>query len=47
MSPTMTAQGITPKHILVAMGTGQIYSLPKKLIDPRRPELKPTAQQQR
>lgn len=39
---TATERGITSKNILVGMENGYIYSIPKKMLDPRR-SLKQTA----
>uniref|UniRef100_A0A8C4R981 ER membrane protein complex subunit 1 n=2 Tax=Eptatretus burgeri TaxID=7764 RepID=A0A8C4R981_EPTBU len=36
---TLTERGITSRHILVALQSGGIVSLPKAFLDPRRPEV--------
>ncbi|XP_071489388.1 ER membrane protein complex subunit 1-like [Diadema antillarum] len=41
MSATYTEKGITARHLLLALSTGGLLSLPKRFLDPRRPlELK-------
>jgi len=42
MGATTTAKGITSKHVLLSMETGQIMSLPLRALDPRRPEGEPS-----
>ncbi len=43
LGATATAHGITSKHILVSTETGQVISLPLKIIDPRRPVTEPSS----
>ncbi|KAF7239329.1 ER membrane protein complex subunit 1 [Varanus komodoensis] len=43
MEATITEQGITSRHLLIGLPSGAILSLPKALLDPRRPEI-PTEQ---
>uniref|UniRef100_E1BBT8 ER membrane protein complex subunit 1 n=2 Tax=Bos taurus TaxID=9913 RepID=E1BBT8_BOVIN len=43
MEATITERGITSRHLLVGLPSGAILSLPKALLDPRRPEI-PTEQ---
>ncbi len=38
MAVTMTANGISPKHVLVALNHGQVAVLDRAILDPRRPE---------
>ncbi|XP_077312429.1 ER membrane protein complex subunit 1 isoform X1 [Lithobates pipiens] len=38
MEATITERGITSRHILIGLPTGAIFSLPKAILDPRRPE---------
>ncbi|XP_063173754.1 ER membrane protein complex subunit 1-like isoform X2 [Candoia aspera] len=40
---TITERGITSRHLLIGLPSGAILSLPKALLDPRRPEV-PTEQ---
>ncbi len=42
MSVTMTANGISPKQVLLALNNGQVAVLDRNLLDPRRPEREPT-----
>ncbi len=42
MAVTMTANGISPKHVLVALNQGQVAVLDRMLLGPRRPETEPT-----
>ncbi|KAJ1639591.1 hypothetical protein T492DRAFT_936244 [Pavlovales sp. CCMP2436] len=37
MAFTQTAKGITPRHLMVALRSGQLLALDKRMIDPRRP----------
>jgi len=46
MASTSTKFGITTKNIIVATRNNQIQSIPRVLLDPRRPKDKPTAQEQ-
>ncbi|XP_075047264.1 ER membrane protein complex subunit 1 [Mixophyes fleayi] len=39
MQATITERGITSRHILIGLPSGAILSLPKALMDPRRPEI--------
>ncbi|XP_018413669.1 PREDICTED: ER membrane protein complex subunit 1 [Nanorana parkeri] len=39
MEATITERGITSRHILIGLPSGAIFSLPKALLDPRRPEI--------
>ncbi|XP_030078280.1 ER membrane protein complex subunit 1 [Microcaecilia unicolor] len=39
MEVTITERGITSRHILLGLPSGAIFSLPKALLDPRRPEI--------
>ncbi|KAM3921250.1 ER membrane protein complex subunit 1 [Leptodactylus fuscus] len=39
MQATITERGITSRHILIGLPSGAILSLPKALLDPRRPEI--------
>jgi hypothetical protein len=41
MGLTLTAKGMTPKHVLIATADGKLISLPKQLLDPRRPLVAP------
>ncbi|KAI1306009.1 ER membrane protein complex subunit 1 [Halotydeus destructor] len=41
MTDTQTEKGITNKHLLIALPSGQLLELPKAFVDPRRP-LNPT-----
>jgi len=43
MGVTQTAKGITPRHLLLALSSGQLLALDKRLIDARRPKGPPTA----
>ncbi|XP_007436303.1 ER membrane protein complex subunit 1 [Python bivittatus] len=43
MEATITERGITSRHLLIGLPSGAILSLPKALLDPRRPEV-PTEQ---
>ncbi|XP_033015336.1 ER membrane protein complex subunit 1 isoform X2 [Lacerta agilis] len=43
MEVTITERGITSRHLLIGLPSGAILSLPKALLDPRRPEI-PTEQ---
>ncbi|GAB1289146.1 ER membrane protein complex subunit 1 [Apodemus speciosus] len=43
MEATITERGITSRHLLIGLPSGAILSLPKALLDPRRPE-SPTEQ---
>ena len=47
MGTTVTARGITPHFMIMGLATGQLYLLPRRLVDPRRSEKKPTAAQAR
>mmetsp|Transcript_44347 Transcript_44347/g.105657 ORF Transcript_44347/g.105657 Transcript_44347/m.105657 type:complete len:1000 (+) Transcript_44347:34-3033(+) len=46
LAVTETMHGITTKNVLMALSTDQIFSMDKKLLDPRRPVGKPTANDQ-
>ncbi|KAH8102954.1 hypothetical protein BXZ70DRAFT_889895 [Cristinia sonorae] len=46
MATTSTKYGISVKDILVATDNGQIVSIPRRFIDPRRPKRKVTAEEQ-
>ncbi|XP_044130945.1 ER membrane protein complex subunit 1-like isoform X1 [Bufo gargarizans] len=39
MQATITERGITSRHVLIGLPSGAILSLPKALLDPRRPEV--------
>ncbi|KAM8927358.1 ER membrane protein complex subunit 1 isoform 2-T2 [Pelodytes ibericus] len=39
LQATITERGITSRHILIGLPSGAILSLPKALLDPRRPEI--------
>ncbi|XP_069096248.1 ER membrane protein complex subunit 1 isoform X1 [Pleurodeles waltl] len=39
MEATITERGITSRHVLLGLPSGAILSLPKALLDPRRPEI--------
>ncbi|XP_077116422.1 ER membrane protein complex subunit 1 isoform X2 [Ranitomeya variabilis] len=39
MQATITERGITSRHVLIGLPSGAILSLPKALLDPRRPEI--------
>ncbi|XP_068098382.1 ER membrane protein complex subunit 1 [Hyperolius riggenbachi] len=39
MEATITERGITSRHVLIGLPSGAIFSLPKALLDPRRPEI--------
>jgi len=41
MGVTHTAAGLTPRSLLLATSAGQLVSLDKKLVDPRRPLVHP------
>ncbi|GLD92016.1 hypothetical protein PINS_up000549 [Pythium insidiosum] len=43
---TVTSRGITPPYILVGMENGQIYKMPRGMINPRQPDKAPTQQEQ-
>ncbi|CAM5166367.1 unnamed protein product [Eretmochelys imbricata] len=43
MEATITERGITSRHLLIGLPSGSVLSLPKALLDPRRPEI-PTEQ---
>ncbi|KAH8925822.1 DUF1620-domain-containing protein [Atractiella rhizophila] len=43
---TSTRMGITTKNLLVATENGQIYNIPRKFLDPRRPVGKPSKDDQ-
>ncbi|XP_057553995.1 ER membrane protein complex subunit 1 isoform X3 [Hippopotamus amphibius kiboko] len=43
MEATITERGITSRHLLIGLPSGAVLSLPKALLDPRRPEI-PTEQ---
>ncbi|XP_070812063.1 ER membrane protein complex subunit 1 [Pituophis catenifer annectens] len=43
MEATITERGVTSRHLLIGLPSGAILSLPKALMDPRRPEV-PTEQ---
>ncbi|TCD70607.1 hypothetical protein EIP91_002637 [Steccherinum ochraceum] len=45
MSTTSTKFGISVKDILVATENGQIVSIPRRYLDPRRPKRKPTSEE--
>ncbi|TRM55534.1 hypothetical protein BD626DRAFT_525104 [Schizophyllum amplum] len=44
LATTRTKLGITMKDLIVARADGKIHSLQRRLLDPRRPKGKPTAQ---
>ncbi|KAL1658638.1 hypothetical protein GGF50DRAFT_131591 [Schizophyllum commune] len=44
LATTRTKHGITMKDLIVARADGKIHSLQRRLLDPRRPKHKPTAQ---
>lgn len=45
VTPTVTAHGVTPRHILLATDNDQLYDMDAKLVDVRRPKVaKPTAE---
>ncbi|XP_053307883.1 ER membrane protein complex subunit 1 [Spea bombifrons] len=39
LQATITERGITSRHILIGLPSGAVLSLPKALLDPRRPEV--------
>ncbi|TRY87079.1 hypothetical protein DNTS_009164 [Danionella cerebrum] len=39
LEATLTEKGITSRHLLVGLPSGNILSLPKMFLDPRRPEM--------
>ncbi|XP_035238782.1 ER membrane protein complex subunit 1 isoform X1 [Anguilla anguilla] len=39
LEATLTEKGITSRHLLVGLPSGAILSLPKMILDPRRPEI--------
>nr|DBA15715.1 TPA: hypothetical protein GDO54_003187 [Pyxicephalus adspersus] len=39
MEATITERGITSRHVLIGLPSGAIFSLPKAILDPRRPEI--------
>lgn len=43
ITQTHSKQGITSKHLLLALSSGQLYSLDMRQISPRRPTTEPTA----
>uniref|UniRef100_A0A670Z5R5 ER membrane protein complex subunit 1 n=1 Tax=Pseudonaja textilis TaxID=8673 RepID=A0A670Z5R5_PSETE len=43
LEATITERGVTSRHLLIGLPSGAILSLPKALLDPRRPEV-PTEQ---
>jgi len=45
LGTTATAHGITAKHLLVALESGQVLGLDRRLVDPRRPEAPPKKQE--
>ncbi|EPQ55571.1 DUF1620-domain-containing protein [Gloeophyllum trabeum ATCC 11539] len=45
LSSTATKFGITTKDIIVAYQNNQIQSIPRRLLDPRRPKRKPTSEE--
>jgi hypothetical protein len=46
MSVTSTKFGITSKELIVATKNRRVQSFPRRLLDPRRPTRKPTAEEQ-
>ena len=42
MGVTLTAAGLTPKSVLAATAAGQLVTLEKRLLDPRRPAIHPS-----
>jgi hypothetical protein len=42
MHHTVTARGITNKNLLLGLGSGQLYTVDLRMLDPRRPVNKPT-----
>lgn len=42
MHHTVTARGITNKNLLLGLGSGQLYTVDLRMLDPRRPNNKPT-----
>ncbi|OAX35578.1 DUF1620-domain-containing protein [Rhizopogon vinicolor AM-OR11-026] len=46
MSPTSTKFGISTKDIIVANRKNSIQSIPRRLLNPRRPKQKPTSEEQ-
>lgn len=42
MHHTVTSRGITNKHLLLGLGSGQLYALDIRMLDPRRPSGKPS-----
>merc|ERR1712166_677043 len=41
MTVTQTRYGVTLRHVLMAIGSDEIYSLDKRFADPRAPKEKP------
>lgn len=39
---TQTTMGISPKNILFALESGQVYTVDRRMLDPRRPSSEPT-----
>jgi hypothetical protein len=46
MASSMTLHGITSKHLLFGLASDQVYSLDRRLVDPRRPAKAPTPEEQ-
>lgn len=42
LSATVTAQGISTKNLLLVLESGQVMMVPRRMIDPRRPNAPPT-----
>lgn len=45
MGVSITGRGISNKHVLLGLSTGQVYALDMRHISPRRPEKPPTNQE--
>jgi len=45
MGVSTTTHGVTPRSILLALDTDQIISIPKAVLNPRRPDPTPNSQQ--
>lgn len=45
MHHTVTSRGITNKNLLLGLGSGQLYTVDLRMLDPRRPVNKPTPEE--
>mmetsp|Transcript_41948 Transcript_41948/g.84760 ORF Transcript_41948/g.84760 Transcript_41948/m.84760 type:complete len:995 (+) Transcript_41948:1441-4425(+) len=46
VSATVTAQGISTKNLLFVLESGQVVMVPRRMLDPRRPNTAPTKHEQ-